>query len=632
MSSFNGPWCTDLESLKKSTRSVPSQHQSSFTGASKCVLQKVCDADCLHVWESDSDIDSLLQLTSVIAKLCNLGIRKEKGVNASDGSMLIIAEGQAGRNDYQRICHLVEYLIGACGKAHLEGTVMAFGSIVVVKGWDNAYRIDDARAEKEAEKTVKGINIAVERIFRMGKIPSGKKKIVWHHGPAVQFLLHWINNTSTALRSALIAMTITGSLNLTDGVKPSVQGRANILPDLQRLESYAKKLDIPVLFLDSESQLITSSHLATYMYYYSYYIFTLLPSALLRPHLHNAQDSLVTFAFQLLGASKHKYNDHIVSAIKQHLYAGTAKKWANQCIDARSYEKSQCRAAGNEDAIDLAVHLADSPFLRFKHHTSTSLSAFARLSVGPAAGGCMDHHTACPVDISFAQSRLRPSVPASFYIMLPTYNQDAEKITHRVQGLMMAVLERVRQGKGNPVVGREEGRMWEGVVKACTWALREAEGEGMPAKVKEKVRFVNEKIRRGAWGHAVGVLDKCGDATKGNRGMGDSGVSDAAKANARASAVYGMGHQQQQQFAQSTHPPPPMMSYTNQQPGMEYAAHQGTMASPNSPGMHVNLAMYAPNQGGGGGVSTPGFAQQQYGSGTVDYAHPGYLQSMGGPW
>ncbi|KAF1917973.1 hypothetical protein BDU57DRAFT_418493, partial [Ampelomyces quisqualis] len=377
MASFDSPWLQDLDGLKKTVQSMPAQYKSTLSSVSKDTLQKVCDPAVLHVWETDSDIDNLLQLTSVIAKLCNLGTRKDKGVNTSDGSMVIIAEDKAGRNNFGRICQLIEHLTCTNGKKHLEGTVAAFGSIIVVKGWNNSVRSDNAG--KEVGNTVKRVNIALERAIKMG---GSKEKIVWHHGPVIHFLLYWINNTSSTLRSALHAITITGSLDLGSSVKPSKAGSANTLPDLTCLETYAKKLDIPVVFLDPGPQLITSPHLATYMYYFGYYINTFLPASLSRPHLHKAQDELLTFAFRILGASLNKSGARIVSLVQTHLDAGVGKKFAQTCVSAASFSQSACRAAGAEDSVHRATHLADSPFSPF---TTRPLSAFARLAVGPAA-------------------------------------------------------------------------------------------------------------------------------------------------------------------------------------------------------------------------------------------------------
>lgn len=650
MVSFNGPWSQDLDAFKKSVQSMPDQYKSSFAGASKEALEKICDLDVLHVWEGDSDIDNLLQLTSVIAKLCNLGTRKEKGASTNDGSMLIIAEEKGGRNNFSRICELVEYLTGANGKTHLDGTVTAFGTIVVVKGWNSSIRSDTGL--REAEAAVKRISTSIERLFKMGAFSAGKK-IVWHHGAVIHFLLHFINTTTSSIRNAFHAITVTGSLDLTDSVRPSPIGRANTLPDLLTLETHAKKLGVPVVFLDPTSQLITFQYLATYMYYYAYYTNTFLPPSLSRPHLHKAQDDLVTFAFQLLGASKSKYEDSVVRIVKDHLDP-KCKEWARGCINPDNYDKAACRKAGREAAIHHAVQLADGPFALFTH--DVGLTAFSRLCVGPAAAGMTDYHTAAPVSISFSSSRLRPSSPASFHVLLPSPSQDLEKVTNRIQGLMMAVLERVRQEKGNPEFEHEDRAMWKAVVKACMYALENSKGK-MPKSVEEKVGFVKEKLKKGTWGFAMGVTGGEGGRVERD---GAEGLSDAARANKAAVEAYGAGgnqYGQPQGFQQQMG-----VGFGQPQQGqqrMMYPQQQGVAAPHNSPvlgqalptgGPQTGVQQFVPpqvHQGyglpqqahghqhvqqsqqiGGGGFAPP--PPIQHGGRSGDAC--GYPQSMGGNW
>jgi hypothetical protein len=653
MIAFSGPSSKDLDAFKKSMQVIPDQHKSSLASASKNTLEKLCDPDVLHVWETDSDIDNLLQLASVIAKLCNLSTRKEKGANVDDGCMVIIAEEKAGRNNFGRICQLVKHLTCADGKKHLEGTVAAFCKIVVVKGWNNSVRSHGANNDSEA--IVKRVNIAIERVFKMGTFPSGKKKMVWHHGPVVNSLLHWIDNTTSTLRSALYAVTITGSLDLSDSVKPSVPGRGNTLLDLSCLELYAKKLGIPVVFLDPSGQLITYRYLATYMYYFGYYINTFLPSSLSRPHFHKAQDDLVTFAFQLLGASKSKYGESVVKQVKKHLDASVASRWARRCVDPCSFEKSECKTAGNSHAIHHAVQLADSPFARFAH-PATGLPAFARLCVGPAASGSIGFHVAAPAQIDFKASRFRLAHPATFYIVLSAPTQDEERVTNRIQGLMMAVLERVRQEKGNPVVEAGEKETWGGVKGACAWAMKTAEEGGMPKGVAEKVKFVMEKLGRGTCETAMGSGKENED------GIADKGVSEAARANADAIKAFGaggnmFGQPQPQAMAMGYGGPQTQMGLGQQQQPMVYPPHQGGVAAPqNSPVMVPPPQMYVPQQGYGVPVPPPGYSApappqgyaprhgrdagyaQTQGVGNAMPPPPmptkqsGYAQSMGGPW
>jgi hypothetical protein len=622
MTAFNGPWSQDLDALKKAVQSMPDQYKSSFASASNNTLEKVCDPGVLHVYESDSDIDNVLHLTSVIAKLCNLGTRKTLGANASDGSMVIIAEEKSGRNNFARICQLVEYLTGADGKRHLDGAVVAFSSIVVVRGWDNAVRIE--KAGKVADKAVKRINTVLARVFTMGTLSS--KKIVWHHGPVLHFLLHWINTTTSLLRSALGAITITGALDLTTSVAPSGPGRANTLQDLKCLERYTTKLCIPVLFLDAPSLGLTYRHLNTYMYYYAYYIRTFLPSGLLRPHLHAAQDALVTFAFRLLGASADKYGEKVVRQVKATLDP-SAKKWARTCVDSTSFEKQACRNAGREQEIHGMVQVADAPFLRFNQHVTNNLPGFARLGVGPAAVGSQSSYTAAPVTIAFAKSRIKPAYPTPFYVAIPSADHDdAEKITNHVQGLMMAVLERVRQEHPTvPPISSEEKEMWNEVRKAVGYAFKKGEA-GMPKRVKERVKYVRERMERGTWGVLVGDGASCG------KEMG--GVSEAARANWEAERVY--GKPQQMGFAGAVGIAAPPNSPGQQMPQLGMGGHQG-MYPPAPP---------APQFDQGYGASLRGYGQQQHGdlaygqsqgvgvSGAQYGRGGGYpaAQSMGGPW
>jgi hypothetical protein len=638
MTAFNGPWSQDLDALKKAVQSMPDQYKSSFVSASKDTFEKVCDPDVLHVWESDSDIDNLFQLTSLIAKLCNLGTRKTKGANAGDGSMVIIAEEKFDRNNFVRICQLVEYLTGADGKKHLDGAVVAFSSIVVVRGWNNSVRVEKGR--QEAEKTVKRVNTVLERVFKMSSFAA--RKLVWHHGPVIHFLLHWINTTTSPLRSTLAAITITGSLDLGTSVAPSIPGRANTLEDLKLLETYATKLGIPIVFLDSTSLGLTYQHLNTYMYYYAYYIRTFLPPSILRPHLHAAQDSLVTFAFRLLGASKNKYQSDVVKKVKATLDPSIARKWARMCVDEASYEKNKCRNSGSEEGIHGMVQLADAPFLRFNHDKTNALPAFARLAVGPAAAASQASYTAAPVSISFATSKIRPSYPTPFHILIPSKDaDDTDKITAHVQGLMMAVLERVRQEHATPPpFSGNEIAMWKETRKAVEYALKKSD-EGVPKKVSERVQYVREKMGRGTWGYLVGC-----DAKEEGDGDGGSGIGEAARANRAAEKVY--GRQQMGGYGGGAQQIPGFGAGT---------AQQGMVAPPNSPGLGQPLHMDtcaqqgvyapAPQLGYGYGATPRGYGQQQHGDlayaqsqgvgvsagqlGRRGGAYPP-AQSMGGPW
>jgi hypothetical protein len=545
MASFNGPWTSDLSAFKKSVESMPDNHKASFQTMSSSVLEKLCDPDALHVWETDSDIDNLLQLTSVIAKLCDLGVRDVKNVGTA--SMVIITEVKDGRDNFARVCGLVRHLVGVEGKKHLDGNVRAFGGFIVVKGWDNA-----RRADGDVGEVVRRINISLEKALKASK----GKEIVWHHGPVVHFLLYWINNTTPTLRSSLSALSVTGSLNLTSRVGPSPAGRSNTLLDLERLEQYARRLSIPIAFLDAPTQSITFDYLAIYMYFFAYYINTFLPPSLSRPHLHKALDNLTTFAFRLYAASHSLSASATVRLVKKHLDPTTARPWARTCIQPTTYTKQACLQARSEPSIHNAVQLADCPFAPF---TRGPPRAFARLAIGPASPipSTREAFVAAPVHIAFATARMRACAPSRLHVVLPAAapHEHEEKATHRIQGLMMGVLERVRQEKGNPVLGAAERAAWTGAAKAWSGALEGAR-EGLSERVRRMLGFVREKVAKGTWGYALG-------------GGGGGGGDDAAGAAAAYAAP---------QFAQSGVPGGygvPQGYAAGHQDGGVYAQHMG---------------------------------------------------------
>lgn len=408
-----------------------------------------------------------------------------------------------GTDGFGRICELVRSLTKLDGKKHLNQTVCAFDAVVVVRGTDYNSTSDNKAA-------VKRINTAIERVFKKQR-PS-TKQLVWHHGPTLSLLLSWINNTTSDLRSSLTAISVTAVLDLTNGVKPSPIGKANKSSDLQTLEDHANRLDIPVLFVDPASQLITYEYLATYMYYWAYYIHTFLSGALPHPHFYAALDSLITFCFRLRGASTSTYGASAVRMVQEHLSASTARRWARSCINPASYTKDRCRAAASESQIHHAVQLADTPFALISRTEGYPVPAFSRLALCPSdepAKRTGEDYIAAPVSFNFKTCAFRASSASPFRVLLPREGRDVDKVTAWIQGTMMGVLQRLMQGKESTRVNKVEAEMFAEVSKACKWALDGCKGK-MPEGVEGKVRFVREKLGSGTFCHVAGLVKNNG--------------------------------------------------------------------------------------------------------------------------
>ncbi|KAF2688436.1 hypothetical protein K458DRAFT_292889 [Lentithecium fluviatile CBS 122367] len=539
MSDFNGPVCKNLLEFMDSVKGTPAQHKTAFETISKHTIETVCDADALHVWESDSDMDNLLQLTQVIVKLRNLASTTgQDGKKGRDPAMIIIAEEKKERDNYGRIVDFVKHLTGKEGRKHLDGVVTAFDGIVVIRGVNT----DETAA-------VKRINIAIERVVKMTR--PALKSLVWHHGPVLSLLLTWINTTTPELRSRLTGITITAALDIFQGVKPSPLGKPNKLPDLKRLEDYAKKLKVPVVFIDPGCGLLAYDNLALYMYYWAFYVFLFLPPSVVQPHFHTALDELVTSAFRIRGASEGKYGSDVVRLVQSRLDASKARRWARRCISASSYTKDLCREAGNEGPMKLASDLADCPLALYSHIPGYNLPAFSRLPICPATASTnptQQYYFAAPTSFSFSTSSFRAAANSPFRILIPKIGQNVDTVTERIQGVMMAVLTSVMKDRAVPRFCDADRALWKEVCRACVWALEGSRGK-CPKEVERKVGFVLEFLKgRGSYGRVIQGETQVQAKTQGNpwgggvgAGWGNGGGGDGAAAAAAAAAAANTG-------------------------------------------------------------------------------------------
>ncbi|KAF2274251.1 uncharacterized protein EI97DRAFT_435348 [Westerdykella ornata] len=570
--SFSGPWARGLDDFIKSLGQMPAQHHAAFSDISDTSRAIICNKSYLHIWETDSDIDSLLQLTQVIVKIRNMStyVPQPTGPPKSvPAGMLILVEHVPSRDNFGRVCELVKHLTEQEGRAHLNGGVMSFGGIKVVRGVDNSqtpslqqsssHTYGSQEAETNARKAVERINKAITRILDSGAYSTDTKKLIWHHGPALHFLNFWINNTSHDLRSKLAGITVHSVLqvsassitlsgcpsqNMSNGKNHGVHNQKQ---DLLRLQNYCTKLDIPAVLLDIRSQRIVHPHLATYMYFYPYYIHTFLPASLLTPHYHLALDHLATYSFRLHNAAvTRKFGSNtakdVVRDVQQRLPASKARAWAKRCIQETSYaDKKQCQDMARDDEIYTAVQLADAPYKTFSpsNHTTgaTGLKAFSRLTMGPAADGIAGHYACVPmvleVDETGEKVRMKSGYPGPFRLYLPTpsspsssasssSDEEIERVTERIRGVMVAVLELVRQGKGTagtPTLSKEDGEVWREVAKTCCWALEECKGK-LPRGVEEKIAFVIKALKGGMWTWCLGLAEGGQAQAGGMSGMG----------------------------------------------------------------------------------------------------------------
>jgi hypothetical protein len=142
LASFNGPWAKDLNGFTQSIASMPYEYRDAFEQVSTNSISVLCNKEYLHIWETDSDIESLLQLTQVIVK-----VRAMKAyVNGESAplGMIILVELDAKHDHFERVCAFMKHITGNEGRPHLNGKVVAFGGIKVVESLDNSEIPDGA--------------------------------------------------------------------------------------------------------------------------------------------------------------------------------------------------------------------------------------------------------------------------------------------------------------------------------------------------------------------------------------------------------------------------------------------------------------------------------------------------------
>ncbi|KAF2471245.1 uncharacterized protein BDR25DRAFT_172129, partial [Lindgomyces ingoldianus] len=513
---FNSPWSKTLEGLRKTAQGVPGQHKSEFDKLSTKTLEVINNTNYLHVWETDSDADNLLQLATVIVKIRSITTyvpHKTGPANYVPAGMVVLTEESTGdRDNFIRVCDMVKHIMRDPGQERLNGKVKVFSNIAVVRGVNNAKtpdndgKYDDKATAKVAQEAVNRINVVIDRILKLGVYEGHRKKIVWHNGPVLHFLLYFINFTTAELRNALAGITVHSvftffklkqdpSVAATGALQTTALGRKNSLQVLSRFTTYLTKLKITATFTDTESQLL-NYNLNTYVSYWGYNGILFAPSRVWTPHLHATMDALVTFCFRLRGACDKKSGQEVVEMVYAHLTPKHAKPYAKTCINASSYTTQLCRSAGADMSIHDAVSQADAPI----QPLSNRIPALSRLAIGPASNSC-GSHLAAPIEFEFNRMEMRISSSSPFRFLLPLASDDVEKARARTVASLNVVTNCISDGHGTlkqVKVEKEVKEAWVEMKTACLWALDGCKGR-LPKGMEEKVRYVGEKLRGGQW-------------------------------------------------------------------------------------------------------------------------------------
>ncbi|KAF2203688.1 hypothetical protein GQ43DRAFT_498375 [Delitschia confertaspora ATCC 74209] len=498
---FKGPWIKSLDAFVDSIRKIPLKFKASLEEILDESSKIICDRNYIHLWETDADLDSLLHIAYLIDQtqttsryIPQIGAN---GKSVSDCNILI-AQEETGRDNFKRICELVEHITQKSGNPHSDGHVMAYEPIVVVRGFNytNKCPIDGTyigSTLKDAEAVVTRINSA---LLILGSMLQ-KDKIVWHHGPVVKFLNFYLKHTAPQFRNAFVAVTITSLMEFgLKSISISEKGKKNRSCDLEQLSETLNTLKIFAVFIDTSSQLLNNQYLNSYVYWWGYYHQALLPSTIYLNHIASGMDHIVMHCFRLLGAAEKKSASAILEALKKHIPYRTARSFVKECIKPENYTRDLCLSAGSASALDTAFYLADAPLLPLH---GPGIQSFARLTVGTGAGK-EQHYIPTPAEIDFTTLKLRAASPSPFRVWVPKQGETDKKALARTQDLFTKVIGHllykhvVKEMEVHPRVKDA----WEAVRGACLWALDRCMGK-MPGEVEVKVKEMRGKLEGGVW-------------------------------------------------------------------------------------------------------------------------------------
>ncbi|ORY03586.1 hypothetical protein BCR34DRAFT_634977 [Clohesyomyces aquaticus] len=534
MENFNSPWSKTLEGLRTTIESVPSAHTAAFEKLSAETLNAINNPAYLHVWEVDGDVDSLLHLEYVIVMLRALTTyvpqKDEPAKYVPAGMVIIVSESEiSGRDTFSRVCDTVKHIMQDSGTAQLNGFVKCFSNIAIVRGVNNSklptpapeLRYTDKAAAKQASDAVQRITLTIFKILEKGFYTGDRRKIVWHHGPVVHFLLYFVDHTTPPIRNALAGITVhslfTFTKSSTESPDPCIPitgplfatslGQRNTLTHLSTLSTYTTRLHITTTFLTT-SALLTPFSLNTYIPYWAHSALVLLPRSVWLPHFHSTLDELVLFSYRLWGGKTGVFGKEVVAIVQAKLREKVAGRWARRCIQQQEYGKEKCKAevVAGEGEVYRIVNAVDGPIQPFgdgNGEAEAGLPAWSRLSVGPV-GMSKSAYIAAPVAIDFGHRAMRVSSTSPFRVLLPR-DETPETVRRRIGEAFGGLVSLARgQGGGNGRVGvkREDVECWKEVVGACEWALA---GGGRRGKdIEERVGFVRGGLRMGGWASLVG--------------------------------------------------------------------------------------------------------------------------------
>ncbi|KAF2811804.1 uncharacterized protein BDZ99DRAFT_569765 [Mytilinidion resinicola] len=525
MASFKSPALASFASLTAALSKIPSQNRDALQELSGEASALITASDALHVYEIGGEPDDLVLLTVQIEWLKKHPREDHRGTKVPAGAIFLASN----RNrSFGRVVEQLEHLTSESPQRHLAGHVALFGPFAVVRTADSTAQTPNLSALQTATKNI------TTTLSQLSKL-THTAKYVWHHGPYLRSLTHFIANTTPAIRNALLALTVCAAITSLDAHAP------NTPADWRTLETYARRLRLPIILISPDTIPLQYTYLNHLLKNFGELVPALFPASVYTENVNHHLDLAHVLVYRVAAAAAHRHSRAVASKVAAALPAHHAGVWPKACIRPEAYPPERCRMKRALAAMKPLAWYTDMGMMPLGS-AQGSTAALARVLLGP--GRPTDDATLCvPVEIAARGGRaFRISSAGTFCVYTLNRIGDGGKgggvpealyhalvtkaVLGGVEGFVKEFYERgknewgyQREGLGQVPDGVAVmwGEVYQGLIQQLRGLAQGEAGQEWAEEERRDVQSVVKALGTGSFTTAVvGVLRKRERRGKGN--------------------------------------------------------------------------------------------------------------------
>ncbi|KAF2491377.1 hypothetical protein BU16DRAFT_542507 [Lophium mytilinum] len=517
MASFKSPALNSFASLTAALSRIPSQNRDTLQELSHDASDLITAADALHVYEIEGEPDDLVFVTVQVEWLKNHPREDHRGTKFPAGAVFLAS---TRNRSFGRVVEQLEHITGEKPQHHLNGHVVLFGTFAVVRTSDSTAKDTSLDAVKTATKN---ITITLSQLSKT----TITSRYVWHHGPHLRPLTHFISSTTPSIRNNLLALTISASISsLPSSSTPDPH--TNTTTDWRTLETYARRLRLPIILLDPTTIPCHYTYLNHVLKNLGELVPALFPASVYTENVNHYLDLAHVLVYRVVAAAARRHSAAVASKVDAAIPPHHEGVWPRACVSARAYPRERCRMKRALPAMKQLAWYTDMGMMPLGSARASSAAGVARVLLGP--GRATDAVMCVPVEIAFRGGAFRVSSAGTFcvYTLDRTkesgraealfHAQVAEAVVGGVEGFVKGFYERRKNQWGYQPEGLGQvpdgvavmwGEVYQGLIKQLRGVAQGEAGKGWSEEEKRDVQSVVKALGTGSFTTAVvGVLRK----------------------------------------------------------------------------------------------------------------------------